>query len=485
MWGLFKGTIMNYEYVTPESIGLSSKSLLEFLTKMDNALVPIHSITISRNGKIALEAYWKPFDENTLHRMYSCTKSFVSIAIGELEGEGKLSIEDPIIKYFPEYDTPSLSPELRRCTIKNMLMMASPHRRTAYKEGAKSWSYIKEFSDHDWVSSFFTVKADHEPGEVFIYDTSATQTLASLVERLSSKDLLSYLRATFLKDVPFSKEAYILKAPGGASAGGSGLLAKSKDMLSVLDKVMHSDSAYLKAATTKRIDTAIGSRGGLIDTSSGYGYQIWMNSHGYMFYGMGSQLILAIPEKDMIVVVTADTQGNGGAESILFDEIWRIVDSASDPLPPDTASYDALSLYISTLELKKVEGEAISNAVCEINGKEFLFDSNSLSLTSLKCDFKESEGVLAFKIENEEYRIPFGLGHNILTTGYLEGSVPMYSSAAWQSERCLAIRACYVGEELGSIEIQLSFNAGRLTVYIKECGELSIRPMNGVASSRA
>ncbi len=476
---------MKFDYASPESVGLSSRLIEESLRSLDTSLAPIHSFLIARYGHIALEAYWKPFEKNSLQRMYSCTKSFVSIAIGELYSEGKLDINDPIIKYFPEYDTTALSAEIRRCTIKNMLMMASPHRRTAYKEGAKAWSYIKDFSDHDWVSPFFTVKADHEPGELFIYDTSATQTLAALVERLAGCDVLTYLKSSFLKNTEFSDSAYLIKEPGGVSAGGSGLMAKSVDMLYAIYNVMHSDSSYIKDARSKQIDTAIGSRGGLLDLSSGYGYQIWMNSHGYMFYGMGSQLIIAVPDKDIAIAITADTQGNPAAEAKIFEEVWRIVDSASDSLPSNDDALNSLNNYIKTLELKHVEGQSHSNTEALINDKEFLFDANSISLESLKCSFKDDEGVVSFRISGNEYRIPFGLGKNIKSDAYMEGTIPVYSSAAWQNDRCLAIRSCYIGEELGSIEIQLSYKDGRLTVFMKECGELSIRPIGGVATSKA
>lgn len=476
---------MKFDYTSPESVGLSSSLIEESLRRLDDSLVPIHSFLISRYGHIALDAYWKPFDRNSLQRMYSCTKSFVSIAIGELYMEGKLDINDPIIKYFPEYDTPTLSDEIRRCTIKNMLMMASPHRRTAYKEGAKSWSYIKDFSGHDWISPFFTVSADHEPGELFIYDTSATQTLAALAERLSGLDVLTYLRMSFLKDTEFSKDAYLIKEPSGVSAGGSGLMAKSVDMLYAIYSVMHSNSEYLKEATTKQIDTAIGSRGGLKDLSSGYGYQIWMNSHGYMFYGMGSQLIIAVPDKDIAIAITADTQGNPAAEAKIFEEVWRIVDSASNSLPLNKVAYDSLKEYEKTLELKHVEGMAHSINEALINDKEFVFAKNSISLDTLKCSFSGEEGIVSFKIDGDVYRIPFGLGKNIKKDAYMEGNLPVYSSAAWQNERCLAIRTCYIGEELGSIEIQLSIKDNKLTVFMKECGELSIRPIGGVATSLA
>ena len=55
-----------------------------------------------RGDKIFTEYYWKPFHKDFLHRMYSQTKSYVSIAIGLLEEEGKLSLDDKIMSFFED-----------------------------------------------------------------------------------------------------------------------------------------------------------------------------------------------------------------------------------------------------------------------------------------------------------------------------------------------------------------------------------------------
>lgn len=41
--------------------------------------------------------------KDALQRMYSVSKSFVSIAVGFLHQEGKLRLSDPILDYFEEY----------------------------------------------------------------------------------------------------------------------------------------------------------------------------------------------------------------------------------------------------------------------------------------------------------------------------------------------------------------------------------------------
>ena len=90
------------KYTTPEKMGISSSSIKRYLEALAKADLSTHDVIIARGGNIVFEKYWQPFDKDFLHRMYSVTKSFVSIAIGFLEQEGKLKLDDPIVKYFPE-----------------------------------------------------------------------------------------------------------------------------------------------------------------------------------------------------------------------------------------------------------------------------------------------------------------------------------------------------------------------------------------------
>ena len=86
------------QVATPESVGISSKVVKKFIEKIEKRGLASHSMLFVRGDKIFGEAYWKPFHKDFLHRMYSQTKSYVSVAIGLLEEEGKLIWECPNCK---------------------------------------------------------------------------------------------------------------------------------------------------------------------------------------------------------------------------------------------------------------------------------------------------------------------------------------------------------------------------------------------------
>ena len=61
------------ECCKPEEIGVSSRSVIYFLEALERARIPLHSLMIIRNGRVAAEVYYEPYEKNMLHRFYSTT----------------------------------------------------------------------------------------------------------------------------------------------------------------------------------------------------------------------------------------------------------------------------------------------------------------------------------------------------------------------------------------------------------------------------
>ena len=111
--------INDYVYKKPEEEGLSSAAILKFIDRMQDKKINVHSFLIARNGNILAEGYHKPFHKDFMHRLYSCSKTYVAIAVGLLIGEGKLHLEDKILDYFPEYNENAIDEWLRECTVED------------------------------------------------------------------------------------------------------------------------------------------------------------------------------------------------------------------------------------------------------------------------------------------------------------------------------------------------------------------------------
>ncbi len=163
--------MLTFKKTAPEETGIPSKRIIRMIDRLQRRQIPMHSLLLMRHDKLVFEGYYAPCTAHSLHRMFSISKSFTSIAVGLLVDEGKLSLDDPIMQYFPEKlpDPQSVHPWIARMTVRDMLMMRSCHASTTYKLDLES----------DWVASFFTTPPTHAPGTLFHYDTSAAHTLCA------------------------------------------------------------------------------------------------------------------------------------------------------------------------------------------------------------------------------------------------------------------------------------------------------------------
>ena len=370
----------------PEATGISASCIMDALREIDTRGISMHSFLFCKDNCLVAEGYYAPVKKNDLHRMFSVTKSFVSIAIGFLQEEGRLSLDDSIVKFFPEYvpNTSEAHPWLLATTIRDMLSMRSCHASTTYD---------KFSSKTDWVKSFFTVAPTHKPGTVFHYDTSSSHTLCALVEKLTGMKMLDYLRNKVLNEIGFSKEAYCLTDGFGVSMGGSGLMATSRDLMlfallilnnGKLNGKQYISADYIKESTSFQTATCV--TGPVPSESQGYGLQFWIGEHNSIVcYGMGGQLAILLPEYNTAIVTTADTQGYQGGNQVIYDAIFCHIfpelEKRQSPWTPSDEEKLAFKQFMSKLAMRplnhnKAASEAWNNKFENVNDINTSFSTN-------------------------------------------------------------------------------------------------------------
>lgn len=310
-----------FQSIKPEEISIPSEVIVNFIKNLEKNNVNIHSFIMLYEDKIFAEGYYKGFNVDTKHRMYSVGKSFTSIAIGLLQNEGKIKITDNICDYFTDkLPKEGVHPYIKQTTIKNMLMMETPHKSTTYKR----------YNSDDWVKSFFDVDPSYAPGTIFSYDTSSTHVLSALVERVSNKSLIDYLREKILDYLNFSIESEFLKDPMGVSQGGSGLICSISDLAKVAYLCTNNGVYkgrqlipldYLKEATSKQTDTSMQL---VVDEKQGYGYQFWKSrNNGFAMYGIGGQIAICMPQYKITFITTADTLDDKNGVKNIYEAFWN------------------------------------------------------------------------------------------------------------------------------------------------------------------
>lgn len=392
-------TITNTTF--PEAKGISASCIIDTLSEIDIRGISMHSFLLCKDDCLVAEGYYARIKKNDLHRMFSVTKSFVSIAIGLLQDEGRLSLDDSIVKFFPEYvpNTSETHPWLLATTIRDMLSMRSCHASTTYD---------KFSSKTDWVKSFFTVAPTHKPGTVFHYDTSATHTLCALVEKLTNMKMLDYLQNKVLNEIGFSQEAYCLTDGFGVSMGGSGLMATSRDLMCFALLILHNGNLngkqyisadYIKEATSFQTATCV--TGPIPSESQGYGLQFWTGEHGSIVcYGMGGQLAILLPEYNTAIVTTADTQGYQGGNQVIYDAIFRHIlpelEKRQSPWTPSDEEKLAFEQFMSKLAMRPLNHNKSAFEAWN-NKSENVNDINTSFLTNFRQIMSSFEGTYVIK----------------------------------------------------------------------------------------
>ena len=475
-----------FEKVTPESIGISSKAIYDFLAMLERRGATMHSIVMSRYGKIFSENYWAPFNKDSVHRMYSETKSYVAIAVGLLEEEGKISLDDKIVDYFKDCLGQTLPPFLDNLTIKDMLMM-----KTA---GQTPGSYdAKEFYRN---KLYFNHKHHSRPSNTYWeYDSNGSQILCALVEKISGKCLLDYLKEKLFNKMGTFKTAKVLKTKGGNSWGDSALVCTSRDMLSFAQLVSNygvwegkrlMNETYLKTATSKLTDNRMTHHKDSFHY--GYGYQIWLaRDDVFAFVGMGDELTICCPKKDFIFVCTADNQGEGELfrNIMTFELLEEIIDKFSDtPLSEDKENYEKLENLSKSLKLRAETGLLDSPFRAFLQDKVYVCDKNPMGITEFSFHF-DDEKTGTFRYEKQGVKeIKFGVNHNEFSkfpqTGYFDdvcfepSDTVLYDSAvslAWYEEKKIMLSIKIIDKHLGNMSICFGFRDNAVAMYLRKTAE--------------
>lgn len=485
----------DFQTITAEAAGIPSAAIGAFIDQLENKTLPMHSILLLKGDGIAAEAYWKPFDENFRHRMYSTSKSFVSVAIGILAGKGELSLDDRVADFFPDYVQKygPVQPYAALTTVRDLLKMTTCFNAANYA------------SFDDWTQAYFQLPAQHLPGQSFRYDTLATVMLGMIVRKVSGVEFMSLLQKSLFDPAGMSADIKCIQTPCGHDWGGSGILCTTRDLAKFAYICMHDGKwngqqlipqDYIREATTMQVDSTLS----LTDPEHqyGYGYQFWRTRFGFACRGMGSQLALCMPQNDLILVTTADTQANTGADGMIYDALDRFIlaNLNHGPLPQDSSAHATLQAKIYKLSLRTVQGEMSSPAMKKIENKIYDLDENSMGIKFVRFSFDGDAGVLTYENATGTHELRFGFGRQVKQifpeTHYYDHTMmhagsrgyDCHASAAWRRDDSLVLCVYATDTYLGTLRMNFVFAGNTVTVQSEKFAEQFFDEYQGFASGR-
>jgi CubicO group peptidase (beta-lactamase class C family) len=306
----FTGESYDWPVSSPEAQGLKGDVLRSAFDEAEKKSY-MYSLLVVKNGYLVAEAYYHGRNKNTLDLIFSATKSVTSALIGIAVQEGRIdSLDQKMMDFFPEYDTPDLDPRKKEITIRHLLTMQS---------GFEDEAHIGEKVDtaSNMITAIITSELRFDPGTDFLYSTDGSHLLSAILARAAGMSTLNYAVKKLFKPLGI-RSVYWASNKNGITYGGSGLCLTPRNMARFgylyLEKGLVDQQQIVPAdwiALSVQNHRSYREPWKEMD-DVGYGFQWWTGRFGnypvYFASGFGGQWILNIPDLNMIIVATMNAK---------------------------------------------------------------------------------------------------------------------------------------------------------------------------------
>ena len=424
---------------TPEAQGISSSAILDFV-EAANARQDMHSFMLVRHGRVVAEGWWSPYNAKARHSMYSLSKSFTSTAVGLAVAEGKLNVNDPVLKFFPDAAPAEPSANLKAMRISDLLRMNTGQH-------AEDMAKLSFESSEPLVKSFLAIPVAHKPGTHFWYNTPATFMASAIVQTVTGETVLDYLKPRLFDPLGIENPTWEMRQQ--YTFGGSGLAIRTEDIARFGQLYLQKGAwqgkqllpaEWIEAATS--LQTSNGSNPES-DWDQGYGYQFWRCRNGlYRGDGAFGQYCIVMEEQDAVLAITSGTRDMQGIMNLVWDKLLPAMQQKR--LKADKAACTKLESTLAGLMIRPQQGGG-APADAALTGKRFVFPPNDQKIEATALEFGNGPVTLVLKYDGIEQRIVCGKGDwRQGRMGYTAlADQPVAVSGAWTGEGVYTVKLCF------------------------------------------
>lgn len=447
----------------PEAQGVSSSALLEFVDALDTRIEGMHSVMVLRHGRVIAEGWWAPYRRGDNHVLYSLSKSFTSTAVGFGVAEGRISIDDEVLKFFPDAAPADPSDQLKAMRVRDLLTMTTGHQ----DEPPTSPDLVS-------ARSFLAQPVPHLPGTHFKYNTAATFMQSAIVQKATGQTVLDYLRPRLFEPLGIEQPVWDTNYEG-ISLGGYGLRVRTEDLAKFgqlyLQKGRWQGRQLLPAewvdlATAKQVSNGSNPQS---DWNQGYGFQFWRCRHNaYRGDGAFGQYCVVMPDQDAVIAITSGIRDMQAVLNLIWEKFLPAC--APRKLRARRAEVESLQARLGRLELAPAPGGASSPLAGGILNRTFNFESNDQQLQSVSINSADGGKTvtLSIRADDQVMNLPAGFqewrwGRSAVPAGRLASfpDEPVAGTFGWQDDR-LFVKVCAT-ETPFSVLCQLTFDGDQVT----------------------
>ncbi len=313
-----------WEISTPAEEGFTSNNIDGVYQKFysEDFFPTIHSLLIVRNGKLVAEAYCRDKKErDQFHNIQSATKSITSLLVGMVIDKGLIeSVNQTVYHFIPEFFDDDV--RKREITIHHVLTMETGldfdddvHTVKLFNYGGSSLEYVLHR------------KLIFAPGTDWYYGDGNPQLLSGIIQKVTGKTeeafAVEYLfNPLGIKNYQWEKHA------DGLTFGAVGLWLTPRDMAKI-GKLMAQNGVWDGEQIVSASWIAESTRLQTSHQNYGYYWYPWQERKTFYAEGHGGQLIYIVQEKQLVVIITADSYSDvkelSARSGELFNDIWNAI----------------------------------------------------------------------------------------------------------------------------------------------------------------
>ncbi|MDH2386654.1 serine hydrolase [Bradyrhizobium sp. CER78] len=439
-----------WETSTPEQQGMDSAVLAKLVAA--GTTRSFDSLLVTRHGRIVLDAYYAPFTADMPHAINSSTKAVVATLLAMAYKDGLLDrLDHPMLDFFSDRSIADVDERKKAITVQHLLNMTSGLDWDEGFAGGREQSLRDMGKSPDWVQFILDRPMSHAPGETFYYNSGGSHLLSAIVSKLTGQNTADFAEERLFGPLGIARPFW-RRDPQRLPIGGFGLMMRPRDMAKIgylyLRNGEWAGKQLLPADFLDAVNHATVNMNARFDPRLRYANQFWTipDKHIFMTVGYHCQVIMVMPERDIVAVMTASNFCSFGK---LADEISGAIKS-DQALPDDAAAAEQLAKAIADVSTEKPTPVGAPPAIASaISGRTYKFPDNNLGIKTL---------TLFLADENPRYVVETNAGDParrdlngpIGLDGLYRKSAPTFLGVravkgAWTDERTLVVDLQYVG----------------------------------------
>lgn len=302
---------------TPSAQGMDSLRTSAGLQQIQSTPFLLGLLVI-KNDFLVLEYYAPGIvpenDFNVLGISASITSALVGIAIDRRLLQ---SVSEPVLRFFPSFDTTRIDARKRAWTLEHFLTMRSGMEWNEYENHSTLFN-----SGTNWINTALGLPLASTPGTTFTYTTPNANILAAIIARVSGSSAYNFAEANFFEPLKIAIRDWS-RDPQDLYLGGTGMRFTARDLARIgqlylrngfLDGKQILSRSWIQQSLQPR-NEQLGKKGEF--ESLNFGYQWWTNvsANDSLFFasGYGGQMILVAPDRSLVIVAVVD-------ESVSFSQ---------------------------------------------------------------------------------------------------------------------------------------------------------------------